>query len=214
MFDMLAFPSKPPKDYGKRKKRTIGLFVWKTVNVCAEILRIRITPQRDVYVIPYPTVKPDVHESFHSSGEFHWRFRGKKEYPISGALDLVIAFRFQLFANSYPCMCIRADTERLTLDEIAYGLRFLFLYIPIIDIDSNAVKKYADMLYKRGFIRFVKYSPPPWFEHIKNGLLTRKGLEILLEYWNRERTKHMETIKKLLKGTKYEKDYKPLDKGF
>lgn len=90
---MYAEPGKPPKDYGKKVRGGLGLFVLRHNGICEEVARVRITAQG--------------HESFHRSGEFHRRLVGAKIYPVCGILDLPMAIRFQLHVNRPSCICIR-----------------------------------------------------------------------------------------------------------
>jgi len=195
---MYAELGKPPKDYGKKVRRGLGLFVLRHNGICEEISRVRITAQGDAYLIVMPSRNIDFHESFHRSGEFHWRLVGVKTYPVCGVLDLPMPIRFQLHVERPPCICIRCDNRRLSREEIAYGLRILLRLIPI-EINPNKIEEYAEILKEHGFIRFTLpihiILPPHPYD--------------LMTPWNPRH--HINVIRKLLEGTKFEKDIITLD---
>lgn len=192
---MYSKPSEPPKNYGKKHRRSLGLFIMRPSGICLEMARVKITTRGEIYQI-YPILRNldlDFHESFHKSGEFHWKITGLRIYPISGALDLPMAMRFYLYANAPPCMCIRCDNLRLSKREIAEGLRVLLRLVPI-DVEPSIINEYAEILKERGFIRFVR---TPWT--ISELLYPHT----LLMSWNPRQ--HIEAVRRLLEGTKFEK---------
>ena len=197
---MYAVLGRPPEDYGKKVRRGLGLLVLRPSGICEEVARVRITIRGDAYLIDMPSRNIDFHESFHRSGEFHWRLGGIKVYPISGALDLPMATRFWLYASMPPCMCIRCDNRRLNKEEIVYGLKILLRLVPI-EINPDRIEEYAEILKERGFIRFT----------LKLATLPPHPYAVIAS-WNPRH--HIDAVRKLLEGTKFEKDMIPLEDVF
>ena len=190
---MLAAPGSPPKLYGRKVRRSLGLFLLRGRGVCNELLRVRITRRGDAYVI---LTSLQLHESFHASGEFHWRFGNRfKTYPLCGALDLPMAIRFYIVFNRPPCFCIRCDNLRLNYDEIKYGLRLLLRFLPLEYSDAD-IEKTAHVLKDRGFVRYTLI-PHHYLKGNSFSTLPIMG-------WEPKR--HINAVRKMLEGTKFEKD--------
>jgi len=145
-----AMPGKPPKWYNKDK--SIGLFLCGGPDHCVEMVRGTIGSKGDIYVFPTPLQVQKhfpFHESFHTSGEFHWKMRGEKIIPICGPEDAPAAFRAAFFKfGQTPCFCFRRG-KRLSSNEIRFLVRSLIKYVPLI-IDT---KKVISALEKDGFYR-------------------------------------------------------------
>jgi len=185
----------PPKEYGRKVRRSLGLFILKHSGICEEIARVRVATQGDAYLIFMPSQGIDFHESFHRSGEFHWCWNDEKKYPLCGILDLPMAVRFKLSMSPPPCICIRADNKRLSREEIAFGLRVLLRLVPI-DVNPNDIDKYAEIIKEQGFIRFILSA-------------THLDSHYIAISWSPKH--HIDTIRKLFEGTKFEKDVITLD---
>jgi hypothetical protein len=185
-----ASPGNPPKDYGRQNKRAIGLFALRK-KFCFEEKRVVVSRKGDIYIPLIPGL-PD-HESFHVSGEFHWKLEtqgGKKIYPLCGATDDPMAFRFKFIMDRHPCFCFRCG-EQLTLREIEEGLRFLCPYLPF-NLEKEDVSEITNTLSEKGFYRFLSVVP---------GLIYLGHRVFPVSKWN-----DFEGIKRLLEKTRFEKD--------
>jgi hypothetical protein len=145
-------PGKPPKSYSKKK--AIGLFICRESG-CFELVR-GINRKGDIYILLFPEcmkqAKTDFHESFHSSGEFHWRMEGRKIYPLYGVKDLPAAFKFKFFrVEGSPCICLRKG-RKLNLVEIEHIVEHLGRYLP----QKINVREVSFQLNKRGFVRLTR----------------------------------------------------------
>jgi len=146
-----TLPGKPPKQYNKGKSRdkAIGLFV-STHRGCIEIIRGKIMSLGDIYVFPVPQTQREFpfHEAFHKSGEFHWRIKGEKTFPICGSKDLPAAFKMSFFRiGQAPCFCFRRG-KRLKDHEIRALVENLSRYTPPVDVEEV-----TRALEKQGFYR-------------------------------------------------------------
>jgi len=145
-----AMPGKPPKWYNKDK--SIGLFVL-TPKGCIEEVRGKTGSKGDIYVFRIPQTQETYpfHESFHKSGEFHWKIKGQKTFPLCGSEDLPAAFKMSFFrVGQAPCFCFRRG-KRLKNHEIRALVENLSRYIPPIDVEEVALG-----LEKQGFYRDVR----------------------------------------------------------
>lgn len=131
-------PGKPPKNYSA--KNAIGFFVCLYSSSganCPEYLRVRISPEGDIYVIPHPgsadksknSKDTELHISHHKSGEFHWAIDGKSVYPVFGESDYPAAFGLVLKVRRPPCFCFRRG-KNLDAEEISLLVDCLARYIP------------------------------------------------------------------------------------
>lgn len=183
-------PGSPPKEYDKKNKKAIGLFVCKG-EYCLEMKRAIISKKGDVY-IPHIVGFPD-HESFHISGEFHWTWENLKNkhiYPLCGATDAPVPFRFKLIMDNPPCFCLRGGGG-LSMDEIEYGLRFSCRFLPF-DLNLENIREITSELREKGFSRFVRK------DVARPHSVTQ---EIKFVKWN-----DLKSFKEFLRGTPFEKD--------
>jgi hypothetical protein len=131
-------PGKPPKKYNAKK--AIGFFVclYSTFGArCSEFLRVRISPEGDIYILPHPgqtnksnnSKNREFHISHHTSGEFHWAIDGKSVHPVFGESDYPAAFGLVLKVRHPPCFCFRRG-KNLDAGEISVLVDCLAKYIP------------------------------------------------------------------------------------
>ncbi len=199
-----AFPGKPPKNYGKKYKRAIGLFVNKGT-YCIEQVRGIISRRGDVYILPLPPDltrgKLDLHESFHVSGEFHWSGDLGKVYPVCGIYDAPVSVRFKIILDGPPlCLCLRCG-KKLKVNEIERILIFLVRYIPF-NLNTDDIKDIANELHSRGFFRLTLQDLAILERKLLN-IQNQSAKSYKLVKWN-----DMQSIEKILRdwdyGYKYE----------
>jgi len=65
-------------DYVRPRPKAISLYVKEYDGKCIEACRVKLQTSGDAYFIPAPFHKINIHESFHVSGESHWRLNNVK----------------------------------------------------------------------------------------------------------------------------------------
>jgi len=101
-------------DYVRPHPKAISLYVKGYDGKCIEACRVKLQASGDAYFIPAPFHKMSIHESFHVSGELHWRLNNVKLPPLTGVLDMAMP-TWLLVTNLRPsCARILCDNLRLS----------------------------------------------------------------------------------------------------
>jgi len=170
------------------RPKSIRLFVKSVIGECYEICRVRLQKAGDAYFIPLPSYRLDLHESFHSSGELHWRFEGAKLPPFAGPLSISMPLWLRTVTLDPVCACITCDRLRLNIDQIALGLRLILRVFPY-GLSIDEIDEIAKILKRNGIVifRITKYEKLP-----------------LKEFLMHKQKKRIDYIRKLMEGTKFE----------
>jgi len=160
-------PGHPPKKY--IAKKAIGVFVCLYHSYgpsCPELLRVRISSEGDIYIIPHPesagkskNVKTEFHISHHKSGDFHWAMDGKNVKPAFGESDYPAAFGLVLKVRHPPCFCFRRG-KNLDAGEILVLVHCLAKYLPFkINTEvacENLIRNNLSIFHSEDFSRYLK----------------------------------------------------------